>query len=195
MRLLVLGGSFNPVHIGHLIMAEEARAEFGYDLVLLVPSLRPPHKERRRTSPGPSTASQMLRLAVGDDDVVGLDVCEIERGGTSYTIDTLEDLRSRYPIEGKTRPPHRRRPGPGLPFLAQARGAGSEAGRLGLRPPVERGGAAFALSAPLRPQQPRSRYLEQHGPRAHRRGQALQAAPRTRASIDYIVENGLYGLR
>ena len=45
MRIVLLGGSFNPVHIGHLILAEEARSRLGYDLALLVPSLRPPHKE------------------------------------------------------------------------------------------------------------------------------------------------------
>lgn len=100
MRLLVLGGSFNPVHIGHLIMAEEARSEFGYDLVLLVPSLRPPHKEVA-DEPGAEHRAQMLRLAIGDDKTIGLDLCEFVRGGTSYTIDTLRDLRSRYPIEGK----------------------------------------------------------------------------------------------
>ncbi len=100
MRLLVLGGSFNPVHIGHLIMLEEARAEFSYDLALLVPSLRPPHKEVS-DEPGVENRIAMLRLAIGEDDSIGLDLCEIERGGTSYTIDTLKDLSSRYPIDGK----------------------------------------------------------------------------------------------
>jgi len=100
LRILVLGGSFNPVHVGHLIMAEEARDEFGYDLALLVPSLRPPHKSVS-DEPGAERRVEMLRLAVGDDASLAVDPCEIERGGTSYTIDTLEDLRSRYPIEGK----------------------------------------------------------------------------------------------
>lgn len=100
MRILVLGGSFNPVHVGHLIMAEEARDEFGYDLALLVPSLRPPHKSVSE-EPGADRRVEMLRLAVGDDASLAVDACEIERGGTSYTIDTLEDLRSRYPIEGR----------------------------------------------------------------------------------------------
>lgn len=100
MRLLVLGGSFNPVHIGHLVMAEEVRSEFGYDIALLVPSLKPPHKSLAE-DPGADRRIDMLRLAIEDDDTLNIDPCEIERGGTSYTIDTLADLRSRYRIEGK----------------------------------------------------------------------------------------------
>ncbi len=100
MRLLVLGGSFNPVHVGHLILAEELRWEFGYDLALLVPSHRPPHKDAF-DDPGPAHRIEMLRLAVGDDPSIAVDDCEIRRGGISYTIDTLAELRRRYAIEGK----------------------------------------------------------------------------------------------
>jgi nicotinate-nucleotide adenylyltransferase len=100
LRLLVLGGSFNPVHVGHLIMADEVRAEFGYDLVLLIPSLRPPHKALA-DEPGAEHRLAMLRLAVGDDPCFVVDDCEIRRGGTSYTIDTLIGLHERYEIEGK----------------------------------------------------------------------------------------------
>lgn len=100
MRLLVLGGSFNPVHVGHLIMAEEVRSEFGYDLALIIPSLRPPHKNLL-VDPGAGHRLEMLRLAVEDDEGFAVDGCEIERGGTSYTIDTIASLASRYNIEGK----------------------------------------------------------------------------------------------
>jgi nicotinate-nucleotide adenylyltransferase len=100
LRLLVVGGSFNPVHIGHLLMAEELRAEFRYDLALFVPSLNPPHKSLSE-DPGSERRVEMLRLAIEGDAGMGLDLCELERGGTSYTIDTLAELRSRYPIEGK----------------------------------------------------------------------------------------------
>jgi nicotinate-nucleotide adenylyltransferase len=100
LRLLVLGGSFNPVHIGHLVVAEELRWEFGYDLALFVPSLRPPHKSLAE-EPGGARRLEMLRLAVEHDGGFAVDGCEIERGGISYTIDTLQDLSSRYPLEGK----------------------------------------------------------------------------------------------
>jgi nicotinate-nucleotide adenylyltransferase len=100
LRILVLGGSFNPVHVGHLIMAEEAAAEFGYGLVLLVPSFKAPHKTMA-DDPGPEHRLAMLRLAVGDDPLMGVDDCEMRRGGTSYTIDTLAELRSRYGDGGK----------------------------------------------------------------------------------------------
>jgi nicotinate-nucleotide adenylyltransferase len=100
VRLLLLGGSFNPVHVGHLIVAEELRAEFGYDLVLLLPSCKPPHKDIDR-EPGPEQRLAMLELAVRGDPTMAVDGCEIERGGTSYTIDTLRDIASRYVIDGK----------------------------------------------------------------------------------------------
>lgn len=100
MKLLILGGSFNPVHIGHLMMAEEARARFGYDLVLLVPSFHPPHKDFS-ADPGPGHRLAMLSLAIAGAKGLGLDDCEIRRGGTSWTIDTIRDLSRRHPLEGK----------------------------------------------------------------------------------------------
>jgi nicotinate-nucleotide adenylyltransferase len=100
VRLLLLGGSFNPVHIGHLLMAQDIRAQFGYDLVLLVPSLKPPHKSLIE-DPGPEHRLAMLRLALAGDGAMAVDDCEIRRGGTSYTIDTVRDVGRRYAIEGK----------------------------------------------------------------------------------------------
>jgi nicotinate-nucleotide adenylyltransferase len=100
MRIVLLGGSFNPVHIGHLIMAEEARSRLGYDLALLVPSLRPPHKDFV-DDPGPDHRLAMLALAVEGDPSFRVDDCELRRGGLSYTIDTLRDVIVRYRPEGK----------------------------------------------------------------------------------------------
>lgn len=100
MRLLVLGGSFNPVHLGHLAMAEDVRAQFGYDQVILVPSLNPPHKDFS-ADPGPAHRLAMLGLALAGSRGLLLDDCEIRRGGTSWTIDTLRDLSRRYPLEGR----------------------------------------------------------------------------------------------
>lgn len=100
MRILVLGGSFNPVHLGHLAMADEARSQFGYDLVLLIPSLKPPHKAISE-DPGPERRLAMLSLALQGVGGFAIDDCEIRRGGTSWTIDTLRDLARRYPLDGK----------------------------------------------------------------------------------------------
>jgi nicotinate-nucleotide adenylyltransferase len=100
VRLLLLGGSFNPVHVGHLIMAEELRDEFGYGLVLLVPSFRPPHKDLVN-EPGPQHRLAMLHLAAAGDPGFAVDDCELRRGGLSYTIDTLAEIAERYAIEGK----------------------------------------------------------------------------------------------
>jgi nicotinate-nucleotide adenylyltransferase len=100
LRLLVFGGSFNPVHIGHLVVADELRDEFGYDLVLLVPSFNPPHKELG-DDPGADRRLAMLALALEEDPRIAIDDCELKRGGISYTVDTLADIGSRYSIEGK----------------------------------------------------------------------------------------------
>jgi nicotinate-nucleotide adenylyltransferase len=100
MKIVILGGSFNPVHLGHLIMAESVRAQFGYDRVLLVPASLPPHKAMRG-DPGPEHRLAMLRLAVGDDPTMTVDDCEIRRGGPSYTVDTLRDVIARYHPDGK----------------------------------------------------------------------------------------------
>ena len=87
----ILGGTFDPVHEGHLHVASSVRAAVGLPVIYLLPCAVPPHK------PGPSASDAqrlaMLRLAVAGRD--GLDVCtwEIDRGGTNYTIDTLRALR------------------------------------------------------------------------------------------------------
>lgn len=100
MRLLLLGGTFNPVHIGHLILAEEVREEFGYDLVLLVPSARPPHKAVD-VDPGPAERLAMLRLAIASNPSLAVDDCELARPGLSYTVDTLRGLSGRYAFDGR----------------------------------------------------------------------------------------------
>ncbi len=100
MRLLLLGGSFNPVHVGHLIMADELRAQFDYDLVVFVPAFSPPHKDLA-SDPGPERRLVMLRLAVEGDQRMAVDDCELRRGGTSYSIDTIRDIVSRFRPEGR----------------------------------------------------------------------------------------------
>ena len=102
MRIAVLGGSFNPVHIGHLALADAVHVSFGYDRVLLVPANIPPHKEM---ADGTTTEGrlEMLSLATAGADWLETEDCEISRGGLSYTIDTLEYLCGKYAsvLEGK----------------------------------------------------------------------------------------------
>ncbi len=95
MRLGVMGGTFDPIHIGHLVTAEEARCQFELDRILFVPSARPPHKTDTSRSPAADRLS-MVRLAVDKNPF--LEVCDMEmkRDGPSYTIDTLRDLHEKY---------------------------------------------------------------------------------------------------
>ena len=96
MRIGVFGGSFDPVHLGHLIVAQEAATRLGLDQVRLVPAGQQPFKRETR----PASAADrmaMLRLAVADDARLVADDREIRRPGPSYTVDTLRELRADCP--------------------------------------------------------------------------------------------------
>jgi nicotinate-nucleotide adenylyltransferase len=100
LRLLILGGSYNPVHVGHLILAEELASEYGYDRVLLVPALEPPHKALVE-DPGAELRLTMLRASVEGDTLFIVDDCELTRQGPSYTVDTIRYAITAYSPEGK----------------------------------------------------------------------------------------------
>jgi nicotinate-nucleotide adenylyltransferase len=87
----VLGGTFDPIHHGHLAIAEEARETLGLERVLLVPAASPPHKPGRPVT-GATHRLAMARLAVEDNPAFSVSSLEIDRGGASYTVDTLEAL-------------------------------------------------------------------------------------------------------
>ncbi len=87
----ILGGTFNPPHIGHLVCAQEARAQLGLDRVLLMPVHTPPHKEAR-DDPGPEVRLALCQAAITGDDELEVSALEVERGGPSYTVDTLRAL-------------------------------------------------------------------------------------------------------
>ena len=92
----VFGGTFDPVHIGHLTMAEQCREQAQLDQVRFVPAARPPHKfEGSLTSFADRV--EMLRLAVAGHPSFVVDELEAERPGPSFTVDTLETLAARYP--------------------------------------------------------------------------------------------------
>jgi len=96
MRVGVFGGSFDPVHYGHLIAAECAREQAALDRVVFVPAATPPHKPGVRLEDA-SHRLAMLSLAIGGHDAFEVSTIELDRGGTSYTVDTLADLAARHP--------------------------------------------------------------------------------------------------
>jgi nicotinate-nucleotide adenylyltransferase len=93
VRLGILGGTFNPPHLGHLVCAQEAHFQLELDQVLLVPARIPPHKELP-DDPGARHRLELCRLAIHADE--RFTVCELElrREGPSYTVDTLQELHA-----------------------------------------------------------------------------------------------------
>ncbi len=94
MNLGVLGGTFDPVHLGHLILAEQAREQLHLDRVLFVPAGDPWRKAQRRVTPA-SHRVAMVSLAVAGNPAFEVDDSEVMRTGPSYTVDTLRELRAR----------------------------------------------------------------------------------------------------
>jgi nicotinate-nucleotide adenylyltransferase len=95
MRIGVFGGTFDPPHIGHLIVAGDVHARLGLDRVLFVPSAVPPHKIARVRASADLRA-RMVRAATGGDPRFEVDELELRREGPSYTVDTLRELRDRF---------------------------------------------------------------------------------------------------
>ena len=95
MTIGVFGGTFDPIHWGHLVLAEEARNAAGLDRILFVPSALPPHKQDRRITPW-NHRMEMVRLAVAGTP--GFEVSDIEsdEGRPHYSLDTLERLSERH---------------------------------------------------------------------------------------------------
>jgi len=100
-RIGVLGGTFNPPHLAHLVCASEAASQLDLDRVLLTPVARAPHKEAEH-DPGAQERLELCRLAVAGDE--RLEICDLEvrRGGPSYTVDTLRELHARTPEDDLT---------------------------------------------------------------------------------------------
>jgi len=100
-RVAIFGGTFNPIHLGHLRAAEEAAEQLGLARVLFVPSADPPHKEGGAGDPlAPAKLRlEWVRLAIADNPRFEADPLEIERGGVSYSVDTLRALAHRLAPE------------------------------------------------------------------------------------------------
>jgi nicotinate-nucleotide adenylyltransferase len=93
-KLGILGGSFNPIHVGHLVLAETAREALGLDRVILIPAKLPPHK-RAEALAGGADRLAMVRLAIAGNPAFAVSDIELRRPGVSYTVDTVRALRKR----------------------------------------------------------------------------------------------------
>jgi nicotinate-nucleotide adenylyltransferase len=96
VRVALLGGTFNPPHLGHLLCASEAADQLGLDRVVLMPVFTPPHKEAPE-DPGPEVRLELCELAAAGDERLEVSRLEIDRGGPSFTVDTLRELHARDP--------------------------------------------------------------------------------------------------
>lgn len=96
MNIGILGGTFDPIHLGHLMIAEQVRQELSFEQIWFMPTNSPPHKQE-----GPAATArqrlEMVELAIKDNAYFRVEDIEIRRGGTTYTFDTMTELRSLYP--------------------------------------------------------------------------------------------------
>ncbi len=96
-RIGIMGGTFDPIHMGHLILGEKAYEQFGLDKVLFMPSGNPPHKKNRQGRATDEQRVEMVRRAVSDNPHFELSLAEMHENGYTYTYHTLETLRAGNP--------------------------------------------------------------------------------------------------
>jgi nicotinate-nucleotide adenylyltransferase len=95
MKIGILGGTFNPIHVGHLILAEEAREMLNLDRVIFVPACLPPHKNGAEIAPA-KARFEMIKAAIKGNKFFSVSDVEIKRTGRSYTIDTITELKAQF---------------------------------------------------------------------------------------------------
>jgi len=95
MKIGAIGGTFNPIHIGHLILAQDVCEDLKLDKVVFIPTNISPHKNGNGVSS--AMRLEMVKLAIADNEKFQASDLEIKRGGTSYTIDTVKELKNIYP--------------------------------------------------------------------------------------------------
>lgn len=96
-RVGIMGGTFDPIHIGHLMLAECAYEQFQLEKIMFMPSGNPPHKRNRTDGASDEQRTEMVRLAIADNVRFVLDTEEMERKGLSYTNETLRRLNEKHP--------------------------------------------------------------------------------------------------
>lgn len=97
MHIGILGGTFDPIHLGHLMLARNAQAQFSLDKVLFIPALNPPHKRNVSSLTPGKDRYEMVRLAIKGEAFFEVSDLEIKRKGPSYTYDTVKELEKQYP--------------------------------------------------------------------------------------------------
>ena len=96
MKIGLYGGSFDPIHHGHLILAREAREQLGLDRVLFIPAALSPHKLASTPTPG-EARREMVAAAVAGEPGFACEDCDLRRAGPSFAIETVRELRARWP--------------------------------------------------------------------------------------------------
>lgn len=101
MRIGILGGTFDPLHRGHLALARESEGQFQLDKILFIPANLPPHKKPEAVLTPAAFRARMVELAIVGEPKWGLSDLELRRLGVSYTVDTLQALKKIYPDPSK----------------------------------------------------------------------------------------------
>jgi len=100
VKIGILGGTFNPIHNGHLLIAEEVKDHYALDKIIFIPNKKPPHKEIADYIPDIHRIN-MIKLAINTNPDFIISTKEIDRGGVSYTIDTIYEIQSEIDIDDK----------------------------------------------------------------------------------------------
>ncbi|WP_137597372.1 nicotinate-nucleotide adenylyltransferase [Paucilactobacillus kaifaensis] len=95
-RIGLYGGTFNPIHTSHLIVADQVGNALGLDEVLFLPDVIPPHVDQKSTIE-PQLRIDMIQLAIEGNPLFGIELAEVKRGGISYTFDTIAELKQAHP--------------------------------------------------------------------------------------------------
>lgn len=95
-RIGILGGTFNPPHIGHLIIAEQVYQQLGLEKIFFMPDANPPHVDHKEAIAA-KHRQRMVELSIADNPHFKLEDCELKRGGISYTYDTITELLKKHP--------------------------------------------------------------------------------------------------